>query len=122
MRKTNLKRSLSILALALITACSHPEKPADTGDANHGKQLVEQYGCTTCHIIPGIEGPKGAIGPSLEHVATRPVIAEKIPNSPPNMIQYILNPQASNPQNIMPNLGVKPEEARDMAAYLYTLK
>ena len=116
-----MKRYLPILALALISACSRQEKPADTGDANHGKQLLGQYGCTACHIIPGVEG-KGMIAPSLDHVATRPIIATTITNTPANMMAYIQNPQLANPQNVMPNLSVKPEEARDIAAYLYTLK
>ncbi len=118
-----MKRYLPFIALALVVACSKPEKPAaPAGDAGHGKQLIDQYGCTACHIIPGIDGPKGMVGPSLDHVASRPIIATSIPNSPQNMIAYILNPQLANPQNVMPNLGVKPDEARDIAAYLYTLK
>jgi cytochrome c len=108
---------------ALLIACTRQEKPlAPAGDASHGKQLIDQYGCTACHIIPGIDGPKGMVGPSLEHVASRPIIATSIPNAPLNMIAYIQNPQLANPQNVMPNLGVKPDEARDIAAYLYTLK
>lgn len=91
------------------------------GDANHGKQLIEQYGCTACHIIPAVES-KGMIGPSLDHVASRQIIATSLPNSPENMQKYILNPQMANPQNVMPNLSVKPDEARDITAYLYTLK
>jgi cytochrome c2 len=117
-----MKRYLFAIAVFAI-ACSKQEKPpAPAGDANHGRQLIDQYGCTACHIIPGIEGPKGMVGPSLEHVATRPIIATSIPNTPPNVIAYIQNPQLANPQNVMPNLSVKPDEARDIAAYLYTLK
>jgi cytochrome c2 len=115
-----MKRYLPLIAL--VIACNRQEKPLVTGDTNHGKQLINQYGCTACHIIPGIDGPKGMLGPSLEHVATRPIIATSIPNTPPNMTAYIQNPQLANPQNVMPNLGVKPDEARDIAAYLNTLK
>ena len=116
-----MKRSLFILLL--LAACKRPESAAPAaGDANRGKQLMEQYGCNSCHIVPGIEGAKGMIGPSLEHVASRPVIATKIPNSQANMTAYILNPQMTNPENVMPNLAVKPDEARDIVAYLYTLK
>lgn len=117
-----MKRLLLLISLTVLTACNKQEKPLVAGDANHGKQLVEQYGCSACHIIPGIDGPKGMVGPSLEHVASRQIIASSIPNSPANMIAYIQNPQLANPQNVMPNLSVKPEEARDIAAYLYTLK
>jgi cytochrome c len=117
-----MKRFFPLLALATVIACSRQEKPPIAGDANRGKQLIDQYGCTSCHIIPGIAGPKGMVGPSLEHVATRPIIATSIPNTPQNVITYIQNPQVSNPQNVMPNLSVKPDEARDIAAYLFTLK
>jgi cytochrome c len=109
--------------LILLAACNRPESAASTaGDPNRGKQLIEQYGCNSCHIIPGIEGAKGMVGPSLEHVASRQIIAGSITNSPPNMVAYIQNPQSANPQNVMPNFGVKPDEARDIVAYLYTLK
>ena len=115
-----MKRCLLVIAFVVIAACK-PKETVPAADPNHGKLLIGQYGCTTCHIIPGVEGT-GMIGPSLDHVATRPIIAQKIPNTPPNMTRYIQNPLASNPQNEMPNLGVKPDEARDMAAYLYTLR
>ena len=111
------------MLILLLAACKHPESTAPAaGDANRGKQIIEQYGCNSCHIIPGVTGANGMVGPSLEHVASRPVIATKIQNSQPNMTAYILNPQMSNPENVMPNLGVKPDEARDIVAYLYTLK
>jgi cytochrome c1 len=55
-------------------------------------------------------------------VASRQVLAGKLPNNPPNMQQYLLNPQMVDTQNVMPNLGIKPDEARDIAAYLFTLK
>ena len=117
-----MKRYLPLIALALFTACNRQETSPIAGHTNHGKQLIDQYGCISCHIVPGIDGPKGMVGPSLEHVGSRQIIAENVPNTPQNMTQYIQNPQARNPQNAMPNLGVKPDEARDIAAYLYTLK
>ncbi|HXH41641.1 MAG TPA: c-type cytochrome, partial [Thermoanaerobaculia bacterium] len=117
-----LKRYLPLIALALVIACKRQETAPPAGDPSHGKQLIDQYGCTTCHIIPGLEGPKGMIGPSLQHVAIRPLLAGKVPNSPATMTQYIQNPQAADPQNSMPNLGVKEDEARDITAYLQTLK
>ena len=32
------------------------------------------------------------------------------------------NPQAMDPTNAMPNLGVTPDDSRDMTAFLYTLE
>lgn len=115
-----MKRCLLLVAIIVVTACK-PKETVPPADPNRGKQLIAQYACTTCHIIPGVQGV-GVIGPSLVHVAIRPVIAEKIANTPQNMSSYIQDPLASNPQNEMPNLHVKPDEARDITAYLYTLK
>jgi cytochrome c1 len=38
------------------------------------------------------------------------------------MIRWIRHPQGIVPGNVMPNLGVPEQEARDMAAYLNTLR
>lgn len=119
-RKETLKRYLGIVLL--ITACNPSEpSPAVTNTAR-GKDLITQYGCTSCHIVPGIEGPKGMAGPSLEHVASRQIIAGHVTNTAPAMMQYLQNPQSADSQNVMPNLGITSEEAREITAYLYTLK
>jgi cytochrome c len=116
-----LKRIL--ILILLLAACKRPESASPVaGDPARGKQLIEQYGCNSCHIVPGVEGAKGMVGPSMEHIASRQIIAMKLPNTQPNMTAYIQNPQMTDPQNAMPNLDVKPDEARDMVAYLYTLK
>jgi cytochrome c2 len=119
-----LNRILIVTFVLLGAACTGKQetKSATSGDPAKGKQLITQYGCTACHSIPGIDGPRGEVGPSLDHVAVRPVIAGTLPNNMQNLTQYLLNPQIVNTQNIMPNLGIKPDEARDIAAYLYTLK
>lgn len=110
----------AILILILLAACKKHE--VIPGDPDRGKQLISQYGCTSCHIVPGVKGPKGMVGPSLDHIATRTYIAGKFQNSVPAMTTWLQNPQAMDPTNAMPNLGVTPDDARDMTAYLYTLK
>jgi cytochrome c2 len=121
--------TLGMTCLLLFASCTgkkyeHAETQAITGGGNpdRGQLLITQYGCTACHSIPGIEGPKGAIGPPLDRMALRTFIAGKVQNTPQNMITWLQNPQAFDPANAMPNLGVKPEDARDIAAYLFTLK
>ena len=112
-----------MVAIVLIAACSKREEEAQKiGDAARGKQLVQQYGCTSCHSIPGVKGPRGMIGPSLDHMAGRTHIANKFQNSVQNMKRWLENPQAMDPNNAMPNVGVTPDDSRDITAFLYTLK
>ena len=114
-----MKRFAIVLLLA---ACKQESAPAVIGDVAHGKQLVQQNGCTSCHEIPDVSGPKGMVGPPLTHVASRQIIAGKLPNTPENLIKYLQNPQSTDPQNVMPNLGLTAEQSRDIAAFLSTLK
>jgi cytochrome c len=121
-----MKRML-LCALLVFAACNREDKQQISamtggGDAAKGKAATIKWGCAACQNIPGVEGPKGMVGPPLDHMASRTVIAGKIQNTPPNMIQWIQNPQSLDPNNAMPNLGVTAEDAKDIAAYLYTLK
>ena len=107
------------LALLLLATC---RKEASLGDSARGKQLIDQYGCTACHVIPGVAGPRGMVGPSLDHVASRAMLARKFPNNPDTMAKWLQNPQAMDPQNAMPNLNITPADSRDITAFLFTLK
>jgi cytochrome c2 len=118
-----MKRLLWMLVLLAAAACKQPETPATpAGNVKRGQQLMTQYGCNSCHVIPGVKGPRGMVGPPLDHMASRQYIAGKFANTPPNMSQWLQNPQSLDPQNAMPSLGVTPNDARDMAAYLSTLQ
>ncbi len=112
--------------IVLLVACNRHEKTQiaaeSGGNPSSGKQLVQQYGCTSCHDIPNVTGPRGMVGPPLQHVASRQFLAGKLPNTPENMIAYLQNPQGPDPQNVMPNLGLTRDQSRDIAAFLYTLK
>jgi len=92
------------------------------GNAEHGRQLIASYGCGACHMIPGVHAARGKVGPPLLFFAERTMIAGELPNTPTNLEKWIENPKQVEPKTAMPNLGVKPDEARDMAAYLYTLR
>jgi cytochrome c2 len=45
-----------------------------------------------------------------------------LPNSPENMARWLREPQRYAPLTAMPDLGVTERDARDMAAYLATLR
>ena len=92
------------------------------GDVDRGKQAIIRYHCGACHVIEGIGEANGQVGPALDGIAHRVEIAGRLSNTPPNLIRWIRFPQSINRAGGMPNLGVSEREARDMAAYLYTLK
>ena len=119
-----LRRMSGGLFLLLFFACGREQKQdaIGGGNPNRGKEAIERYGCNACHIIPGIPGPKGKLGPPLEHVAARAYIAGRFPNKPETMIKWLQNPPAFDPQTTMPSIGITESDSRDITAYLYTLK
>lgn len=98
------------------------EESRGPGDPKRGKLAIEQYACVTCHRIPGIVGEHAPVGPPLERIATRQFIGGVIANNPENMMRWLREPQKIHPNTAMPDLGVTERDARDMAAYLYTLR
>ena len=87
-----------------------------------GERSLAGFGCGSCHAIDGVTGANGRVGPPLTGVASRSIIAGELPNTPENMVRWIRDPQAVEPNTAMPNLAVSEQTARDMVAYLYTLR
>ena len=83
---------------------------------------MQQYACTACHVVPGVVGSDVHVGPTLAGVASRKYLAGILPNTPENMILWIRDPRAVSTLTVMPDLDVSEEHARDMVAYLFTLK
>jgi cytochrome c1 len=111
-------------ALAALPACRSrtPSVPVPGGSASRGAEAIVAYACGACHTIDGVTGAHGLVGPPLTGIADRTMIAGQLPNTPENMIRWISDPQAVEPGTAMPNLHVPPQIARDLAAYLYTLR
>jgi cytochrome c len=97
-------------------------KDVPGGNVVAGEQAIVKYGCGACHTIPGIRGADTYVGPLLTGYSRRHYIAGTLPNTYENLILWLQNPQAVEPGTVMPNLGVTEIEARDIAAYLYTLR
>jgi len=95
---------------------------ATGGDVHRGAELISQYRCGACHIIPGIPDARGNVGPPLIYFAERTFVGGEVPNKPQNLIQWIQSPKSIEPGTAMPDLGVTEQQARDIAAYLYTLR
>ena len=110
------------LVATAATKVKSPSVSQTTGSARRGHDLFAQYGCTTCHSIPGVDGADGLVGPPLLRMARRGYVAGVMKNTPENLVRWIQDPPGVDPMTAMPNLRVEPQDARDMAAYLYTLQ
>jgi cytochrome c1 len=86
-----------------------------------GRAAIDAFGCGSCHMIPGVQGAVGLVGPPLTAWSRRTVIAGELPNTPQNLVRWIMRPQSIEPGTAMPNLGVGDADARAIAAYLATL-
>lgn len=120
---------LPLIGAVLLCACSDSELPgtrlAQTvpgGHPENGISLIHAYGCGTCHTIPGIQGARGLVGPPLFFFSKRTIIAGMLPNTPDNLVAWLENPQAVVPNNAMPYMAMGPQDAADIAAYLYTIR
>jgi cytochrome c2 len=112
------------MLLLALTACDQDEpKVSDFGgDTRRGAALVAELGCGSCHTIPGIREARGRVGPPLDNIGERTIVAGLLPNTPDNLMRWLETPQSVVPGNAMPNMGLSDHDARDVAAYLYTLR
>jgi len=92
------------------------------GDAARGRLVIEQRSCGNCHTIPGVHNARGLVAPPLYWFARWTFIAGEVPNTPDNLVRWVRSPQSIEPKTAMPTLGLSDQEARDVAAYLYTLR
>ena len=91
------------------------------GDPWAGQAALERYGCGSCHTIPGVQRAIGLVGPPLGGFAKRVYLAGILANKPDALVSWLKDPPAIDPLTAMPNTGVTDEDARHIAAFLYTL-
>lgn len=124
-------RALAVLlatgTVATVAGCTGGRAlsmPAPTagGDPERGAALITEYGCGQCHTIPGIRSANGVVGPPLFFFSRRVYIASGMPNTPENLVRWVRDPPSVDPHTAMPVLGLDEQQARDVAAYLYTLR
>lgn len=90
------------------------------GDPWRGEALFIHYGCGSCHALSDVRTATGSVGPPLDGIALRVILAGKLSNTPTNMERWIHDPQSVTPGTAMPRLGVSQGDARDITAFLYT--
>jgi len=92
------------------------------GDPARGKTALTTYGCIACHTVPGVPGSNVLSAPPLIGISQRTYLAGMLENTPENLQRWIQHPRQINPRTAMPEQGVTDQDARDIAAYLYTTK
>ncbi|MGH3664591.1 MAG: c-type cytochrome, partial [Egibacteraceae bacterium] len=115
-----------VLALAAAVACNPvPQPRAQTvtiGDPQQGAQAMVDYGCVSCHHIPGVPGADAYVGPPLDAFGRRSYIAGSLRNDEDNLVRWSTDPQGVEPGTAMPDLGVTHQDAVNIAAYLLSLR
>ena len=118
----HLASAAAVVLLASGCGDRPPSTELDRAEPANGRLLLRQYACGSCHEIPGVANSRGNAGPSLEAVGSRIYLAGMLPNTPANMTLWIRAPQQVDPLTTMPDLQVPEPHARDMTAYLHTLR
>lgn len=119
-----LERCALLATALLLGACgdrARPERTISGADPARGVAVMERVGCAACHATPGIDWPQGRAGPSLEGFAARPMIAGRLPNQPDVLTAWLIDAPSLAPETGMPPIPITEAEARDVAAWLYTL-
>jgi len=129
-RRTLASRSgvLLLLLAALAGGCDRTHerdrvaRELTGGDPVRGRDAIHNYGCDTCHTIPGILTATATVGPPLTDVGRRVYLAGRLENTPENMMRWIKHPRSIDEKTAMPETGVNDQDGRNIAAYLYTLR
>lgn len=98
-----------------------------------GQKAFKADGCSICHQIGNVP-PQGfpyngitIVGPNLTHIGSHvTLVANLMKNTPQNLVHWIEEPNKLKPGNYMTTFihdgQVSPQDARDIAAYLESLK
>jgi mono/diheme cytochrome c family protein len=99
--------------------------PATPEQIAHGKRLVIDYGCASCHEIGGIKKPEN-FAPELSRIGSKPVnqliFLERMPHTLPEYIAgKIRNPRAFSPGLKMPQYGFSATQIDALTTALLSL-
>jgi cytochrome c2 len=106
--------------LLTVAGCSPTHSPGDppASAQRATTELMIQYGCPTCHVIPQVPGAVGKVGPSLAGLAQRSYLAGTLQNTRENLVHWIQHPQQLHPGTAMPEMGVTSADAVRIATFL----
>jgi cytochrome c2 len=117
-------QAADIVAYLMRDAKWQDSAPHSPGNARHGRELIDEKGCVSCHAFGGVPAftrsepaPEGsataraaALAPDLRFTRER--------FRPARLVDWLLDPRAVKADTRMPNFGFAPDEAADVAAYI----
>jgi cytochrome c len=114
------------LWLVALAACASDDKrlveDLTGGDVSRGERAFRTYGCGSCHEVHGNFTAQGSVGPSFHDFPYQSYLPGGLPNTPVNLARWIQHPREVEPKTAMPDLHVTENDARDLSAYLYTMR
>ncbi|MFQ6112470.1 MAG: c-type cytochrome [bacterium] len=117
------EEALAVTAyLANISQASDYKVPkAPTGGSvRRGRKLVESVGCKGCHVVTAKDREVRKTDVPYDVAPELTKIGSKV--EPDWLYAWIRNPKQYNPNTTMPNLRLTDSQARDIVAYLMSLK
>ncbi len=98
---------------------------ATAAQIEHGKRLVSDYGCASCHEIAGIKKPEN-FAPELSRIGSKPVTQLIfLPGMPHTLPDYIAGkikqPRAFSPGLKMPQYALTPAQVDSLTTALLSL-
>lgn len=91
----------------------------------HGKQIVTEYGCASCHEINGVKKPEN-FAPDLSHIGSKPLVqiafAEGVQHTLPDYLAAkVQKPRAFGASLKMPQFKFAPQQIDAVTTELLTL-
>ena len=99
---------VAFVLLGLTSACEEGQEASDRrvveASAAAGKAAIFRVGCGVRHIIPGVPGANGTVGPSLEGFGQRNLIGGVVPNRPELLAKWVRDAPSLIENTAMPEL------------------
>src|SRR5947199_5241674 len=93
---TVLVSSAVLVIAALSASAQDPEQGGPWkfgGDPARGAALIRDYGCGSCHQVPGVAKADGLIGPPLANIGVGAYNAGMLRSTPDNMMLWLRHPR-----------------------------
>jgi cytochrome c oxidase subunit 2 len=101
---------------------SAPPATGGAADVEAAKELFRNKGCVACHVVNGVEGAVGTVGPVLDGLASREELAAGLPVTRENVAKWISDPAGMKPGTVMPDPGLSDLQVDALTDWLMTLK